>query len=136
MKIKKEYIAKCGMNCALCIAFIDKKNPCPGCKSNDINVRRGCQNCSFYHCNHQCNYCFECPIFPCYKLKKLDKRYKEKYHMSMIENLLFLKQYGMEEFLIQQEKKYTCSNCNEIISVHRNVCPYCKNIIEYNQKNK
>ena len=33
-----------------------------------------------------------------------DKRYRTKYHMSMIENLESIKEQGMEQFLIQEEE--------------------------------
>lgn len=31
-------------------------------------------------------FCYECESFPRKRLKSLDKRYRTKYHMSMIEN--------------------------------------------------
>ena len=51
------------------------------------------------------NFC-DCDILPCARLKELDKRYRTKYNMSMIENLKFIKKYGIRRFLKQQEKKY------------------------------
>jgi len=44
-------------------------------------------------------FCFECNNFPCKRLKALDKRYRMKYHMSMIDNLNFIKENGLEAFL-------------------------------------
>ncbi len=131
MKITEENIAKRGMNCALCIAYQSKIKPCPGCRNNLSNARRGCQNCYYYRCNPKLAYCYECEKFPCQKLRKLDQRYIRKYHMSMIENLLNIKEHVIDNFISQQEKKYTCKNCQEIISVHRDYCLNCKNKIDF-----
>jgi len=48
-------------------------------------------------------FCFECKKFPCDRLKHLDKRYRTKYHMRMIENLEILKKLGLKQF-IQNEQ--------------------------------
>ena len=42
--------------------------------------------------------------FPCDRLKTLNDRYKERYKMSMIENLSFIKEHGMQNFLEEQAK--------------------------------
>ena len=42
-------------------------------------------------------------IFPASRLKTLDKRYRTFYHMSMIENLEYIKKYGMERFLEKED---------------------------------
>jgi hypothetical protein len=43
------------------------------------------------HCakirNNKIKFCFECEGFPCDRIKTLDKRYRTKYGMSMVENL-------------------------------------------------
>jgi hypothetical protein len=43
--------------------------------------------------------CFECGNFPCTNLKRLDKRYRIKYNMIMIENLENIKGLSIEKFL-------------------------------------
>jgi hypothetical protein len=45
------------------------------------------------------NFCYECPDIPCERLKTIDKRYRERYRMSMPGNLAFIKDYGIEAFL-------------------------------------
>jgi hypothetical protein len=42
------------------------------------------------------NFCFKCEKYPCDKLKHLDKRYRTKYVMSMIENLENIKKNGIK----------------------------------------
>lgn len=36
----------------------------------------------------------------------MDKRYRTKYHMSMIENLDYIKEFGMEKFLTKEGGKW------------------------------
>ena len=134
MEMQKELIAPCGMNCSLCIAYqfmkkdLNKhgfhKTYCPGC------IPRG-KNC--IHMRDQCEllgkgeirFCFECESFPCKRLKSLDKRYLTKYHMSMIENLNFIKEKGVKEFLKKEEVKWRCPECGETICCHNGLCLNC-----------
>jgi len=48
-------------------------------------------------------FCFECEKFPCLRIKQLDKRYRTKYNMSVLENLENIKKLGVREF-VQNEK--------------------------------
>jgi hypothetical protein len=128
-------IAPCGMNCSLCIAYqfmkmdINKqgfhKKYCPGC------IPRG-ENC--IHMGDQCEllgkgsvrFCFECEALPCKRLKSLDKRYRTKYHMSMIENLLAVNEHGMQKFLEMEEEKWRCPECEGVICCHNGLCLNCQ----------
>ena len=59
---------------------------------------------------------------PCKNLAHLDKRYRERYGMSMAENLKELKAKGEDEFLKSQEQKYQCPTCADIVCVHDAKC--------------
>ena len=119
-------IAPCGMDCALCYAFQDVKKPCPGCRTQTGKIRESCQNCIIFSCDKKKYYCFECTDFPCKRLKALDARYQNKYKMSMIMNLTFIKEQGEENFLIWQNHKYTCPKCGKLRTVHYDYCIHCK----------
>jgi len=55
----------------------------------------------------------------CKKLAHLDKRYRERYDMSIVENLKMLKEKGMYEFLRDQAEKYFGPNCGTgVLCVH------------------
>ncbi len=129
--IKPDLIAPCGMNCGICHAYLREKNTCAGCNVYDENKRVSCQNCRIKNCenikNSKAKFCYDCADFPCKRLKQLDKRYKEKYHMSMIENLEFIKHNGVEAFCLKEEKRWTCKNCGSIICVHKTNCLNCGN---------
>jgi len=117
--MKSSLIAPCGMNCGICRAHLRATRQCTGCRSRDKKcaIRR----CETFRTN-TFRFCVECMDFPCQKIKRLDKRYRTRYNMSMIENLQFLKQHGMREFLNRQTKRYTCPICEGIISVHDGRC--------------
>lgn len=138
-------IAPCGMNCSLCVAYQSQKYDlkkqgfhrkyCPGC------IPRG-ENC--LHMGDTCErlgqgrvrFCFECPDFPCKRLKALDKRYRTKYHMSMIENLRFIQQKGLGEFLNEQSGKWSCNKCGEAkVCCHNGLCLVCdRDVLRKNKK--
>lgn len=130
-EMRVDLIAPCGMNCRLCMAYQRKKNHCPGCRDDsDIEHKnKGCINCIIKNCpviqSNETGFCFECDKIPCRRLKQLDKRYRTKYHMSMIENLEFIKQNGMDEFLKNQRAKWTCTECGTIVCVHKYACLIC-----------
>ncbi|MCK5018839.1 MAG: DUF3795 domain-containing protein, partial [Candidatus Peribacteraceae bacterium] len=121
--------APCGMNCAICMAYLREKNTCPGCRKSDESKPKSCVSCIIKNCEHfkktKSKFCYDCEKFPCTRMKQLDKRYRTKYDMSMFENLEFIKKHGIEKFLKAQEKKYKCSKCGGVICVHRKKCFKC-----------
>jgi hypothetical protein len=122
-------IAPCGMNCGICMAYLREKNTCVGCRGVNTykpvtRVRCKIKNCTVFR-SGKVKYCFECKNFPCDVLAHLDKRYRTKYHMSMIENLENIKRYGIRRFLKNEERRWTCSTCNGTICVHKGCCMSC-----------
>jgi hypothetical protein len=134
MKSLNEFslIAPCGMNCRVCRAYLRDKNKCPGCRINDINkpiTRAGCKikNCKVFR-NSKAKFCFECDNFPCALLKYLDKRYRTKYDMSMVENLEHIKKFGIRKFIRNEKARWTCPKCGGVICVHKGYCLSCGKI--------
>ena len=71
-------------------------------------------------------YCSDsCGRFPCARLKQLDKRYRTKYGMSMIDNLKMINEFGIRHFIRYEKEKWLCPECGEMICVHRPVCLSC-----------
>lgn len=121
-------IAPCGMNCALCMAYQRETKHCSGCRSDNIPFE-SCRRCVIKNCNTllqngwpDCSPCDK----PCARLKQLDKRYRTKYNMSMLDNLTFIRDYGMEAFLAQQTVRWECPTCGGLICVHHRKCPRCE----------
>lgn len=124
-------IAPCGMNCGICIGHLREKKPCGGCfKIDDENKPGNCRSCAIANCEFlsktEFGFCYECEKYPCARLKRLDKRYRTNYGMSMIENLNFIKKSGMEAFLKNEQLRWTCRECGAGLCVHRNFCLNCK----------
>lgn len=120
---QQQLVAPCGMNCALCQAYQGKGLACHGYGHG--GERKACQNCSIQKCENKKAFCFECTQYPCKRLKALDKRYRTKYHMSMLENLALIQTNGLDEFVRQQNERYRCSNCGKLRTVHQDYCLYC-----------
>lgn len=132
-KFSEDLIAACGMNCRICIGYFGytmsgnkRKMRCIGCKPRDKScafLKKYCKKLS----KNEVDYCYECSDFPCSHLEKLDKLYRERYNMSMIENLEYIRDNGMDSFLKKQKKKYQCPECGGVICVHNGICYSCEN---------
>ena len=70
-------------------------------------------------------FCYDCKDFPCRWLKTLDKRYRTFYHMSMIENLEYIRDNGISKFLEREQEKWRCPECGGVICCHNGVCFNC-----------
>ncbi len=128
--MKLELIAPCGMNCALCMAWLREKNRCPGCRGDDAVKARSCVSCIIKNCDvlreSGAKYCStRCEKFPCKRLRDLDKRYRTKYHMSMLENLEDIEELGIRAFVRNEKERWACPECGGIICVHRGACSSC-----------
>lgn len=125
-------IAPCGMNCALCSGYQRTKKTCPGCNGDNTDKPVYCQTCILKNCEvirqNQSGLCYECDRFPCKRLRQLDKRYRTRYGMSMLENLTTIKEKGMDAFLEQEALRWTCSSCGKPVCVHKNSCMSCGTI--------
>lgn len=120
---KSTLIAPCGMDCAICMAFLRDRNTCNGCYSPDRKCRKGC---SLSDCEHiRRKYHHTCEKFPCRHLSDLDKRYRTRYGMSMVENLKTIKEHGIREFVRTERERWTCKACGGTINVHHGKCADC-----------
>ncbi len=122
-------IAPCGMNCRLCIAQVRDKNPCPGCRGDDSVKPKTRVTCRIKNCEKlrhgKAVYCFRCNTFPCGRLNHLDARYRTKYGMSMIDNLVRIKKFGIRLFMKNEKEKWTCPECGLLLCVHKPQCLSC-----------
>lgn len=127
--LRRVLIAPCGMNCRLCVAFTRKKNPCPGCRGFDLAKPKTRIRCRIKTCGKRAErklqYCFGCGDFPCVSLNHLDRRYRTRYGMSMLENLQRIKESGVRRFLATEAGKWSCPGCGELLCVHRPQCVSC-----------
>jgi hypothetical protein len=127
-------IAPCGMNCALCSSYLAMKNDlkstgimktyCAGCRPRGKNCAFMKKKCDLLG-EGKVQYCYECGEFPCRRLKHLDERYRTNYRMSMIENLEYIKEHGIDKFLKKEEEKWRCPECGGTICCHNGICFSC-----------
>ena len=129
MPAEIQLIAPCGMNCGICLAYLRKERKCPGCHGEDTNKSASCIKCVIRNCEviklSKSGFCYECAKYPCRRLKQLDKRYRTKYAMSMIENLDSIKRIGLSAFMANEKERWHCLKCGGVICVHRGYCFHC-----------
>jgi uncharacterized OB-fold protein len=59
-------------------------------------------------------------------LEHLDKRYRTKYGMSMIDNLDTIKASGVRQFIREEKERRQCPECGRLICVHKPACLHCQ----------
>ena len=127
--IPSALIAPCGMNCGICMAFLREKNSCTGCNVESPQKLNHCFVCSIKNCSERedgSQFCFDCKKYPCARLRQLDKRYRTKYGMSMIENLNGIRDSGLDRFMEIENTRWVCPRCGNHICVHNGKCYTCK----------
>ncbi len=134
--ISEALIAPCGMNCAICsryLAYINnlKRSQCVGCLPRNEKCAYLFGKCRGI--NHTARggaavFCFECADYPCERINRVDARYRKNYNMSFKENLEYIRSKGIGKFIEAQYKKYRCSNCGGLLSVHNRKCFNCDTI--------
>jgi hypothetical protein len=132
--MKEELIAPCGMDCNVCSGYLALKYDvkekglkipyCKGCRPRDKRCAFLKKRCELL-LNKKVEFCYECEEFPCENLKHLDKCYRTLFRMSLIDNLKFIKEYGLAEFLERQKKKWQCPDCGDVICCHNGICFSC-----------
>ena len=133
-EMNDELIAPCGMNCGICSRYLALKYDirskgismayCMGCRPRDRKCTVLKKRCELLEAG-RVKYCFECDNFPCTDLKKLDSKYRSKYHMSMVDNLIEIKEQGIDRFITSQETKWRCPGCCGTICCHNGLCFNC-----------
>lgn len=127
--LRTTLIAPCGMNCGLCRAYAREKDPCPGCRGDDSGKPKTRVFCRIKTCEKLgksgVRYCFGCDRFPCDRLKHLDERYRTRYGMSMVANLMQIKKFGVRQFMRSEKETWTCPKCGQLLCVHQPQCRCC-----------
>ncbi len=139
--ISKDLIAPCGMNCAICsryLAYVNnlKRSQCVGCRPRNKRCDYLFKKCTGI--NHTSKgdaaFCFECEQYPCKQINRMDERYRKNYAMSVKESLEYIRKRGLEKFVKDQYKKYRCTKCGGLISIHNRKCFKCDTITRLIEK--
>jgi len=137
--------APCGIYCGACRQYLLKKKDlleergykqgCDGCRIRNKNCAFIRRDCSAIR-KKEFNFCYECNDFPCDNLEMIDLKYQETYSVNMVGNLKRIKEIGAVKWLKEQEKLYTCPQCEGEICIHDSECYDCGNKINPNKLNK
>ena len=126
---KAELIAPCGINCALCKAYLRPRKHCPGCLGDDSQKAITTIRCRIKNCMEprpgRRAFCSSCRRFPCRDLLHLDTRYRKKYGASPVDNLQKIKRIGLRAFVRSEKSKWVCPECGAAICMHKPQCLKC-----------
>ena len=129
---KKSLASPCGIFCAACPRFY-KYGICKGCRVDTMH-----DGCEIYDCCVQLggmDFCFECTLFPCERLKKFASYHPGEnfahYRHIAIENLLKIKEIGVDNWYVVMNQKflhgeYGIQQRNPDGSFDTSPCPCCK----------
>ena len=127
-----DMIAPCGLDCSLCSRAQQKTDPCPGCLGPDEHKPDFCAHrCGIILCEKRRSngyrYCDACPDYPCADVMEKENRYTSQYPLyeSPLQNLRDIREMGMEQFLVREQMKWTCSVCGSAVPVHTGICSGC-----------
>ncbi len=135
-QIHPELIAPCGINCAICkryLAFINRIPVskgvvyCKGCRPQNKRctlLKPECRK-TLRLGEDEVDYCCDCDSYPCERLSCLDKKYRTKYGVSLLDNLEQIRIMGLADFLADQTKKHACPQCGSLISLQEKRCCKC-----------
>jgi hypothetical protein len=106
-------IGVCGLDCGLCPRYYTVgSSRCPGCCGPEFLSKH--PSCSFITCcvkKRNLEVCAECSEFPCSKFRSAEEYQQAKESSSypsykkVLQNLDFIKEYGIEKFVGQQGKR-------------------------------
>jgi hypothetical protein len=97
---------------------------CKGCRSGLVN--KWCSECKFRKCieNKKIENCFQCETFPC---KMLVDFSETRPHRTLgLRNLVQLRDASLEDWLKEQEKRWTCPSCGKKLHWYAEKCPKCR----------
>jgi len=142
--ISDELIAPCGMNCAICSRYLSylnnlNKPKCSGCIPENKKCSYLFEKCNginnSLNGNASAKFCFECKQYSsCREIIRMDERYKNNYKMSVKKNLSDIQKRGVDKFIEEQYKKYNCSNCGGLVSIHNRKCFKCEEVTKLVEK--
>ena len=102
---------------------------CDGCLSD--KVMPYCMECRFRQCagEKKVTWCFQCHDFPCQWLSDFTNAHiinGISHHAHVIEDLRYMKQYGIEQFAEEQERAGRCPQCGDALYWFARGCSSCR----------
>ena len=129
-----DLIAPCGINCAVCSAYLARARDvrsrgvrmpyCTGWRARDKQCALLKKRCARIR-EGGIRFCYECPDFPCRQLEGLDRRYRDKYRTSPLANLAEIRDHGAASFIDHEDARWRCPSCGGTVSCHHGTCFDC-----------
>jgi hypothetical protein len=147
----KQLVGICGIYCGTCPMYLapqyhgieylkesSKKTGlpveeirCGGCLSDQLYS--SCKECrhGFRECANEkhVTWCFQCHDFPCHRLHSfLNIHIVEgiSHHAKLIEELQYMREHGIEDWLEKQDRASRCSKCGKVLYWFDRKCPDCQ----------
>lgn len=139
--------AYCGLYCGSCTVFMAVKNKtinklaeewqkdaddiiCYGCKSQ--KVAEFCRTCALKTCAAAkgVEFCIECDDFPCQPLEDFKNSGRYPYHREVNDYLKNIKEHGVQQWLKDMKKRWSCSQCGREHDWFTLECPGCGNKLD------
>lgn len=142
--MKTRYDTYCGLNCGACPVGLaneldDEENLrkmaeewgvkrkdviCSGCKTDTIAPF--CSKCEMRVCAREkgLEFCSRCNDFPCEKITSF-KNDKAPHHSPIFKNLTEIEKMGIQAWLRQEEKRWSCSSCGTRFTWYNEACGEC-----------
>lgn len=131
-KTLARYDSYCGIFCGSCPSCVQSEfatNPamvkCLGCKS--VKTAPHCAKCEIKACAKQkgVEYCSMCKQYPCDQLKAFHNNGRD-YRLLAADNLVQIRDQGVDKWLQQQKNRWVCPNCKMRFSFKDAACPRCR----------
>ena len=146
MNVQEELLAPCGLYCGVCAIriaaandnqkFKEKLAPVYGVKADDIQ----CEGCMSRDEDMVFVYCKVCPIKTCVKEKKLSGCHQcdefpckqvDEFSIPVGKKVIMRaipqwRELGTEEWVRQEESRYTCPQCGNALFRGARRCNQCK----------
>lgn len=141
--MKFQYDTYCGIYCGACDVLMAnekgevekmakewKMKPedikCFGCKTETNSIY--CVDCGIKLCaeDKKVEFCFECKEFPCSRITAF-RNDEHPHHSIVLKNLKIIRENGVEKWLVEQKKRWCCSNCGERFCWYDKTCKKCSN---------
>ena len=100
------------------------KHGCKGCRIQDKKCAWVKKDCALLR-RREVTFCFECVEFPCDNLRELDQRHIHADGVSLIDNLLRIREIGAEPWLREQEDTWSCPECGGALYIVDRECCDC-----------
>ncbi len=133
----RKNLSQCGLYCGACSSMLlhDKsmgdvdltdfeveyeESPCAGCASGANST------CEFIICNqeHGTECCAFCNEFPCEMIVKFSAD-EWAHHVDVLDNLKRIKEIGIDAWLGEQKKQWSCATCGSRTHWYQSKCRHC-----------